>query len=36
LLPGTVYEDSENHFRIGFGRRSFADGLARLEEALTS
>ncbi len=35
LLPGTVYDDSENHFRIGFGRRSFAEGLARLEEALT-
>ncbi len=36
LLPGTVYDDAGNHFRIGFGRRSFAEGLARLEAALTS
>ena len=34
LLPGTVYEDRENHFRIGFGRRSMPDAVARLEEFL--
>jgi aspartate/methionine/tyrosine aminotransferase len=32
LLPGTVYDDTENHFRIGFGRRDFGVGLERLEE----
>ncbi len=36
LLPGTLFDDAENHFRVGYGRRSFAEGLARLEEALTS
>jgi aspartate/methionine/tyrosine aminotransferase len=34
LLPGTLYEDSGNHFRIGFGRKNFPDALARLEEFL--
>jgi aspartate/methionine/tyrosine aminotransferase len=34
LLPGTVYEDSGNHFRIGFGRKNLPDALARLEEFL--
>jgi len=36
LLPGTLYADQGNHFRIGFGRRNFPDGLARLEEFLAS
>jgi aspartate/methionine/tyrosine aminotransferase len=35
LLPGTVYGDMGNHFRIGFGRRNMPDALARLEESLT-
>ncbi len=34
LLPGTLYEDQGNHFRIGFGRKNFPDALARLEEFL--
>lgn len=34
LLPGTVYDDRDNHFRIGFGRRSMPDALARLESFL--
>ncbi len=34
LLPGTLYEDQGNHFRIGFGRKNFPGGLARLEEFL--
>jgi len=25
LLPGTLYEDQGNHFRIGFGRKNFPD-----------
>ena len=32
LLPGTVYDDGGNHFRIGFGRRNMPEGLARVED----
>jgi len=32
LLPGTVYADQGNHFRIGFGRKDFPQGLQCLEE----
>jgi len=35
LLPGTLYDDPGNHFRIGFGRKNFPDALVRLEEFLT-
>jgi aspartate/methionine/tyrosine aminotransferase len=31
LLPGTLFGHGGNHFRIGFGRASFAEGLERLE-----
>jgi aspartate/methionine/tyrosine aminotransferase len=34
LLPGTVYGDTGNHFRIGFGRRNLPEAVARLEEFL--
>ncbi|MBW2428763.1 MAG: aminotransferase class I/II-fold pyridoxal phosphate-dependent enzyme, partial [Deltaproteobacteria bacterium] len=34
LLPGTLYDDSGNHFRIGFGRKNFPDALTRWEEFL--
>ena len=34
LLPGTVFGDVDNHFRIGFGRSDAAEGLARLEAYL--
>jgi aspartate/methionine/tyrosine aminotransferase len=34
LLPGTVYDDPGNHFRIGFGRQNLPEGLGRLEEYL--
>ncbi len=34
LLPGSVYDDSANHFRIGFGRRSTAEAVARLDAFL--
>jgi len=30
LLPGTLYDHPGNHFRIGFGRKDFGEGLARL------
>jgi aspartate/methionine/tyrosine aminotransferase len=35
LLPGTVYEDDGNHFRLGFGRKNFPEGLARLQDYLS-
>ena len=34
LLPGTLYDDQGNHFRIGFGRKNFPDALARFEDFL--
>ena len=34
LLPGSLYEDSGNHFRIGFGRKNFPNALAHFEEFL--
>jgi aspartate/methionine/tyrosine aminotransferase len=34
LLPGTVYDDAGNHFRIGYGRKNFPDAIERLEEFL--
>ena len=34
LLPGTLYEDQGNHFRIGFGRKNFPDALTHFEDYL--
>jgi aspartate/methionine/tyrosine aminotransferase len=34
LLPGTVFEDRENHFRIGFGRKNLPEAVACLEAFL--
>ena len=34
LLPGIVYEDPGNHFRIGFGRKNLPSAIARLEKFL--
>ena len=31
LLPGTIYDDPGNHFRIGFGRQNMPEALERLE-----
>jgi aspartate/methionine/tyrosine aminotransferase len=31
LLPGTVYDDPGNHFRIGFGRKTMPEAVGRLE-----
>lgn len=32
LLPGSVYDDSRNHFRLGLGRKNLPQAVARLEE----
>jgi hypothetical protein len=29
-----VYDDQDNHFRIGFGRTNLSEAVARLEEHL--
>jgi aspartate/methionine/tyrosine aminotransferase len=34
LLPGTVYHDAEQHFRIGFGKSNFGESLRRFEAFL--
>ena len=34
LLPGSLYDDQGNHFRVGFGRKNFPDAIARLEDFL--
>jgi aspartate/methionine/tyrosine aminotransferase len=31
LMPGTVFGDAGNHFRVGFGRTNMPEALARLE-----
>lgn len=36
LLPGTIYDDAGNHFRIGFGRLNLPEGLGRLEAYLSN
>jgi len=35
LLPGTMYDDSQNHFRIGLGRKNLPQAVERLEEYLS-
>jgi aspartate/methionine/tyrosine aminotransferase len=34
LLPGSVFDDDGNHFRVGFGRRNGPEALARLDAYL--
>ena len=34
LLPGTLYDDHGNHFRIGFGRKNLPEAIGRLEQFL--
>ena len=36
LLPGSVYDEHENHFRLGLGRKTLPQALARLEEFLAA
>ena len=35
LLPGSLFDQAGNYFRIGFGRRNMAEALRRLEKFLT-
>ena len=35
LLPGTMYDDKDNHFRIGLGRKNLPLAVQRLEEYLS-
>jgi len=35
LLPGTVYDDSHNHFRLGLGRRNLPQAVERLDGFLS-
>jgi aspartate/methionine/tyrosine aminotransferase len=34
LLPGSVYDDTHNHFRLGLGRKNLPQAVERLEEYL--
>lgn len=34
LLPGTMYDETSNHFRLGLGRKNLPQGVERLEEYL--
>lgn len=34
LLPGTMYDDSRNHFRLGLGRKNLPQAVERLEDYL--
>jgi len=36
LLPGSMYDDSRNHFRIGLGRKNLPQAVERLEGYLSS
>jgi hypothetical protein len=31
IMPGTVFGDTGNHFRVGFGRTNMPEALARLD-----
>ncbi|MCL4269196.1 MAG: hypothetical protein KJZ72_06610, partial [Anaerolineales bacterium] len=35
LLPGSVYDDSHNHFRLGLGRRNLPQAVGRLDGYLS-
>jgi aspartate/methionine/tyrosine aminotransferase len=35
LLPGSMYDDSRNHFRLGLGRKNLPQALQRLEKYLS-
>ena len=36
LLPGTMYDDTGNHFRVGLGRKNLSQAVERLDEFLSS
>jgi aspartate/methionine/tyrosine aminotransferase len=31
LLPGAIYDDPDNHFRVGYGRKNFGEALGVFE-----
>jgi len=35
LLPGTMYDDIDNHFRVGLGRKNLPQAVERLEEYIS-
>jgi len=35
LLPGSVYDDARNHFRLGLGRKNLPQAVEKLEEFLS-
>jgi len=35
IVPGTIFGDTGNHFRVGFGRLNMPEALARLEDFAT-
>jgi aspartate/methionine/tyrosine aminotransferase len=35
LLPGTMYEDTRNHFRVGLGRKNLPQAVEQLEKYLS-
>jgi aspartate/methionine/tyrosine aminotransferase len=35
LLPGTMYDDTGNHFRVGLGRKNLPQAVERLEKYLS-
>ncbi|MGE5776539.1 MAG: aminotransferase class I/II-fold pyridoxal phosphate-dependent enzyme [Chloroflexota bacterium] len=35
LLPGSMYDDSRNHFRLGLGRKNLPQAVEKLEEFLS-
>ncbi len=35
LLPGSMYDDSRNHFRVGLGRKNLPQAVDKLEEYLS-
>jgi aspartate/methionine/tyrosine aminotransferase len=36
LLPGSMYDEHENHFRLGLGRKNLPQAVGRLEEFLAA
>ncbi len=36
LLPGSMYDEQENHFRLGLGRKNLPEAVARLERFLAA
>jgi len=35
LLPGSMYDDTGNHFRLGLGRKNLPEAIRRFDEFLS-